>query len=104
MEINSIEADLPITPSVKSDQQNNPTENQNLSVNNPQQNDRVEISSEAQRLSSATDINSSKSNLETRQQAEQTVQQIRSDFQTNSVQAITAQVNVAPALISNIVG
>ena len=104
MEINSIEADLPITPSVKSDQQNNPTENQNLSVNNPQQNDRVEISSEAQRLSSATDINSSKSNLETRQQAEQTVQQIRSDFQTNSVQAITAQANVAPALISNIVG
>ena len=104
MEITSIETNLPPTSSVKPEQSNQPTDNQNPSVNNPQQNDRVEISSQAQSLSSATDANNSTSNIKTRQQAEQTVQQIRSDFQTHSAQAITAQANVAPALISNVIG
>lgn len=102
MKINDIETNLPNPASVKQEQPSSLTENQNQSANNRQPNNGVKISLKAQKLSSV--VGNRTSDIETQQQAKQVAQEIQKNIQTSPELAITAQVNVVPALLSNLLG
>ncbi len=108
MEIKSIETNLSAVSTIKTEQQNPLAEKQNQSINEQKndndRDDRINISAAAQRLSSATKVGNSNSNIQNRQQAEQITQTIQKTFQINPSQAISAQANITAASIKNLLG
>jgi len=108
METKSIETNLSAIATIKPEQQNPRAEKQNQSINEQEndndRDDRVNISTAAQRLSSAPRVNNSHSAIQSRQQAEQITQAIQKTFQINPGQATSTQANIAAASIRNILG
>ncbi len=109
MEIKSVDTNLAAAASsIKPEQQNSLSGKQNPSINEREndsdRDDRINISTAAQRLSSAVKAGNNSANVQNRQQAEQISQNIQKTFQVNPNQAISAQANIAAASIKNLLG
>ncbi len=104
MEISSNVSELQAQQPVKLEQSNNLADTRSQPDFSQQPADRVEISSEAQQLLSATDNRNNSADLNSRQQAERVTQDIQAGFGANPDQAIATQANVNPDIAGAILG